>query len=456
MRESRIRVMPLEMLSILEYKSSHKVNEHSEMYLSGLIDSDKKKEYMQRAVKETWIRVLVYDEDEKEKTLFCGVLTNFRIRSEGNSCIMELKLESGTKLMDYQKHIRSFQRGGYTYNEIINICNSQYEKADTIMAVGNNVTIPGFMMQYEETDWQFLKRLASALNVVLISDVSSEGEHYFVGIKDQGVLKEIDVENYSICYEYQQSAKDKEKIISYYIVNSREIFSLGSQTIFQGNKVWVWKVIIEWKGDQLYHTYYLKSRKDFEIQREFNQEIIGLSLMGVVTDVRSEQVQIKLDKDENPNSGSRWFDFSTVYSSPDGAGWYCMPEPGDSVRMLIPSEDESEAYVISAVHKNDGAGIRSNPDHKIWRNKQGKEIRMTPDKIQLTNNAGMSVELTDGKGVTIKSNATINIKASDEINISSNANLEMVAGNKIVLKQGNTTMELAESIKLSGANINLQ
>ena len=83
--------------------------------------------------------------------------------------------------------------------------------------------------------------------------------------------------------------------------------------------------------------------------------------------------------------------------------------------------------------------------------KEGKEIRLTPNKILITNNHGMSVELSDKQGIKISSDG------SDRINISSaNGALELSASNRIVLKQGNTTMKMAEGISFNGAKINLQ
>ena len=50
-------------------------------------------------------------------------------------------------------------------------------------------------------------------------------------------------------------------------------------------------------------------------------------------------------------------------------------------KLYFPTENEENAYVCSAVHENEGNGIRTNPENKIWRNKYGKEIRLTPDGI---------------------------------------------------------------------------
>ena len=178
--------------------------------------------------------------------------------------------------------------------------------------------------------------------------------------------------------------------------------------------------------------------------------------MGRVNAIEKEQVQVCLDNDENYQSGNCWFAFSTVYSSPDGTGWYCMPEKGDAVRLYFPTEKEENAFVSSAFHEN-GAELRTKPEIKRWRNKEGKEICLTPEKILITNNCGMSVELSEQRGIKVKSNASVNIEASEDIYISSSgASLEFTAANKIVFRQGNSTMELSDGIKLAGSTVKIQ
>ena len=77
--------------------------------------------------------------------------------------------------------------------------------------------------------------------------------------------------------------------------------------------------------------------------------MIGASLDSTVTEVRGDVVRVSLRTDAKSGAG-KWFSFSTVYSSPDGSGWYCMPEPGDEIRLYFPTEQEKHGYVISAVH----------------------------------------------------------------------------------------------------------
>lgn len=464
MRTIKIQIKPFEMISILNYDEVQEMNEHGLAKISGLIPFEKKDEYIKTAMKETWVKILGYEEKGDEKTLFYGVLTEFNIRTEGKSCILDLTLYSGSRLMDYDRHTRSFQKDGYTYKKIAECCNEEYPETGMIMTEGRNEAVQGFIMQYDETDWEFLKRIAGYLNTVLVPSCQVNGEKYFFGIPDKKADGSLNMESYVLHQGREvylsgkaEGAKISRKENVSYIADSREVYALGDQISFNEETLYIWRMERSKKGEELWHRYYLKKKQALRVPTVYNRKLTGLSLLGRVESVKGEQVKITLEHDENTGSGNRWFAYSTVYSSPEGAGWYCMPEIGDSVRLYFPTEDEKEAYVSSAFHENQGGGLRTDPSHKIWRNKEGKEIRLTPDKVLITNNKGMSVELSDQSGIKIRSNASVTIDADNDISISSSsANLELAAANKITLTQGESRLELSDGIRLSGAVIKMQ
>lgn len=190
----------------------------------------------------------------------------------------------------------------------------------------------------------------------------------------------------------------------------------------------------------------------------YNDKLTGVSLDATVTGVKGTNVTVSINKDENKaSSGSRWFPYATVYSSPDGSGWYCMPEKGDSVRLYFPSDRESEAYVLSTAHLSAGSsGRRSNPNNKSLMNKQGKEILFKPDSILITNNNGMSLELSDEAGISIVSDKKIVLESNEAIEITSvNENIDLVSSAKISLKQGNTSMVLSDKMVMQSTKVRL-
>ena len=115
MKEYTIKIKPFEILSILNFKSVQQMNEHGYVQLSARIRSDRKEKYIQKAAKETWVEIFGYDESGNEKAIFCGILSEFSASGELDGCVMDLLIYTGSKLMDVQKHQRSFQDSGYTY-----------------------------------------------------------------------------------------------------------------------------------------------------------------------------------------------------------------------------------------------------------------------------------------------------------------------------------------------------
>ena len=132
-----------------------------------------------------------------------------------------------------------------------------------------------------------------------------------------------------------------------------------------------------------------------------------------------------------------------------------MPEIGDTVRLYFPTSREEDAYVASTFHEG-GAKLRTHPECKFWRNKEGKEIHLAPDHILLTNNDGTYIELSDDEGINIVSEGSVTVRAEENLSISSSrASIEMSAPKKIRLKQGDTEMNLGGDLSMQGAKIRL-
>ena len=131
-----------------------------------------------------------------------------------------------------------------------------------------------------------------------------------------------------------------------------------------------------------------------------------------------------------------------------------MPEVGDIVRLYFPTIKERDAYVISAYHE-EGTALRTRPERKSWRNKEGKEIQLSPGYILMTNNDGTYIELSDEEGIQIATDGSISIYANGSLNLSAGAAIELSASQEVILKQGNTRMDLGGDIVMQGAKVML-
>ena len=89
-------------------------------------------------------------------------------------------------------------------------------------------------------------------------------------------------------------------------------------------------------------------------------------------------------------------------------------------------------------------------------NKQGKEILFKPDSILITNNNGMSLELSDEDGISIISDKKIRFESDEAIEITSvKEKIDLISPEKISLKQGNTNMELSNKMVMKSTKVRL-
>lgn len=461
MREEQLVVRPFEDLQVLDYKSIQQINEHAHAEIRGMVPFDKKEAYMNAGRKQLWIQVMAVSK-EKEDTLFYGVVDHMQIEVKNAICIVNISISSGTLLMDFKEHTRSFQVNEFTYKELLDVCGEDYDNTAKIMTVGKDKHIPYFIMQYRETDWSFIKRLAAMNQTVVFADCFTKGEKYHFGIPDRKAEEEETDKEYQTWCDIEEFWYKKKNGIEIhpedtmsYIWDSRELHKLGESKKIDGKKIFIWKIESCLKGNELYHTCFFKSQTGFRVPMQYNPCLSGVSLSGRVKNVSQDKVQIVIDSDEYKHKKRLcWFSFSSVYSSADGTGWYCMPEIGDIVRLYFPTVKEQDAYVASAYHE-DGAGLRTRPEHKFWRNKEGKEIQLSPERILMTNNDGTYIELSDEKGIEMVSEGSISIWAGGSLRVSAGSFIELNAPSEVTLKQGNTKMNLGGDIVMQGAKIML-
>lgn len=466
MRDTNIKISPFELLDLIEYESFKKENEHGYVKFSGHISADLEDSYVEMALNDVWAKVTAVDSFGTEKVIFDGVVTDLNVTTKNGVKLLTVILRSGSYLMDMMPHIRSYQNPALMYRSVLSSYTALYPNGKFIMTEGKGQTIPKLILQYQETDWEFTKRLASHFNTIIIPDSKTRGVKYFFGLPEPTETPTVETNFYAMTkrideYIYKQKNGVKgirESDAIYYVVKWRDIYDLGSRIKLNGHNLYVSAIDTKLEGSELYHTYFLKNESGAKVPKAYNLNAIGASLYASILAVEKDVVQISIDKDENQKeAGVNWYPYNTVYSTPDGTGWYCMPEIGDAVRFYVPNYDESEAYVISSTHLQSSApDERVNPDYKSIMNKYGKEILFKPDSLIFTNNAGMSIEILDEEGIRILSNKAILIKSEDTVDISSvTSTLQVIAPDSILLKQGDTITHLQDNIVFNGSQIHM-
>ena len=457
MREYIVKLDPFKLIGLETLTGHQAENSHGVFQVSGFIPAEKESEYLSMGMQNGEASLAAVSADNNEEIIFRGIITDFQIDVLNDVRILRLEITSGTYELDLLPHTRTFQNQDISYHSMLTTATKSYGTADFLMSVGSESTIPGTVAQYLETDWAFAKRLASHFNTVLLPNSYLEGKKFYFGAPINPKRHTLTTSDYSVRrvkgkLNPNSGEASPAKDMLYHVVREREIYHLGDCVVLNGQELYVSEINSELVGAELYHTYFLKRKEDFSSPKVYNYALIGASLDGKIISVQKDVVKLSINEDENAaEAGTRWYAYSTVYSSPDGTGWYCMPEPGDSVRLYFPTMDETQAYVISSAHEESSG--RSNPDHKSIKNKQGKEALFTPGKIIVTNNNGMSVVIDDAEGITIISDKNVSIEATDAIQIISGEEVNIIAADKIAMEQGATMFNLADVVGMQGSKV---
>lgn len=465
MREYNITTGPVAFLDILELRQEEEINQHGRMIISGHISDDQEEEYLGLLTGKVWETVQAVGMDGEVKTLFTGIVTDFSVSVLNDQRKLTLELMTGSILMDEKKHFRSYQNPSVTYEQIFRETAVGYADSSVSFSKPYSEAPGELVLQYEETDWNFLKRLAGRSHQFLVPDSRMKGVRIYYSIP-QGMPFEIpagsrytirkDLGGYrnKICQGMAVSEADCME----YIIQCREPHRIGDYASLYGMKCYIFKIQSRYEGGELLHCCYLKREKGIEVPEICNKEMAGCALDARITKVKEDKVQVSLLGDENAHQTINiWYPYATVYSTPDGTGWYCMPEPGDMVRLTIPQHQERDAFVASSVHVETDSPDRKDPSHKVFKSRYQKEVRFTPDSIVITNNKGTRIELTDAEGIHIVSAHSIMLEAAEDLTIASDTGSLIVAGDSFVnFRQKGTSIQLDNGISFIGGNLKIQ
>lgn len=467
MKGMKIRLRSLNFLSITECRIVKKLNNHGKAVICGIIDKKDEQQVIRMAVANSLEQIIV--NEEEQKVLFSGIIESAKVDVKGDLRIATIHLTGATKLLDQKERIRTFQNRSMTYEHLLKTVLSSYKMASHYPGVNTGKPIGDMIVQYKETDWEFIKRLASHFHTNVYPDFLTQDVSFYFGLPaGSKKYKEPEVTEYCIennTGEYRRKESNGiDNLISedanIYKFKCRANYQLGDKVIFLNKELYVASVEIVLEHSELIYHYKLATKNGLQGIKIYNKKIIGASLDGKVIDIRQDKVKVHVFTDQSQDVGSaKWFPYSTVFSSPDGTGWYCMPEKNDRVRLYFPTEREEEGYIISSVHESgqNPGNTRSNPDNKSLSTKYGKQVELTPTTITMTNNKGMMVKIDDDAGISILSDKDICLQSDGTLSIiSANETMSMKALESIELIQGNTKMTLKDDVTIEGARVNIQ
>ena len=181
------------------------------------------------------------------------------IKEEKGYRIADIQAVSGTILLEQKKSNRVFQKKVQTYMGIASTVTADTEHSACIL-LGSDMRTGGTLIQYQETDWRFLKRMASQLGLPLVPDTSYYYPRFYLGLPE-GEKRELgEIISCDLCFGgryYAVSGKclvDREDFICYDVV-TRTSLSLGDRVTYEGRELLVSRKKQNWQeGRSSLHT----------------------------------------------------------------------------------------------------------------------------------------------------------------------------------------------------------
>ena len=459
-----IVVEGFENLEILSLTVCQEMNEHATMSLRALVSCEDAQQYIDNLATVDVARLL-----KGGDVIFVALLKEKKVTKLDDVNYIALEGASLTYLMDIAPRSRSFQHTSMSYHDLIKTVVADYPKGGFLDMLSGGAAIGGPIIQYKETDWAFLKRLASHFNGNLAPSAIGEGPQFCFGNPPANQTA-IEACDYSERRDYGRykaveaeiPAAREDHFVTYQI-ETCGIYDLGDMAVFNGDKVCISKTTYSYTNSVIRNICHLVPPEGLARLRAPNWNIAGSSIFGRVLATSRDNVRIHLEIDGKQDAGKAfWYPYASMYASEDETGWYCMPEIGDTVRLYHPDGDERRAMAINAVKPHDPTedAERLDPRHrmadsdvKYLRTANGKEVKFRPDGIDIIAKDGtVFISLNDDGTMAMNSNDVISFTALNDIEIKAK-NVNFEATEKISLKSKGSTIDLVEGIAVTGEEV---
>ena len=422
-----LQVTPFKLERLLDLKIIPKFNEHTRLTFTGIVLEEDKDQCLREITRDSLVEVNQMSFDHVMSLLFRGLVSQIELKTVHNINYLEVEAVSLTQMLDCKLKSRSFQNKDLSYEALIKGIVSEYD-GDIRDEVSRQKKIGKMVMQYQETDWQFLKRLASHFNTGLIPYDLADKPKLFFGLPEPEDTAELESYNYRVskklaeyrCFSENHDPSLGEADFIHYEVESEQSLKIGDMVSFNGIKLYVGEAISFLENNRFRHHYCLKPQKGLSQPQLYNEKIVGLSLEGQVIAVDKDRVKVHLAIDEKQTvENAWWFSYSSAYTAEGNSGFYYMPERDDTVLVYFPDKNEDAAMAISSVRKDVNPNEKnkiSNPDIKYFRTKAGKELMFSPSEVVISGKDNkLFVKMNDKDGILVCSNKAVKVIAKEDL-----------------------------------------
>lgn len=380
------------LIQVEAFQLQQGLNDHAFLSVKFLIEDETAEEFVNLA--SVFPVVIRENACTGGRIIFQGKAENVYTKVEKGLSYLYFDAYSYTKEWERIEKSRSFLNAGMSYMDVARKVLADYGQTDIKDEITQGALIPEMLLQYEESDWVFLRRLASHFGTYLMVDCTDTyGKAYF-GIPNINYGTELSNQDYSLekdLFHYSNVLLPEgvlpQEASQWKLKMRRFLFMGESLTINQIPAVVTELHIALEKGELVYH-YTLCRRDGIRRKKEKNPRIFGMSIPATVKERSGNRIRVKFDIDREYDPAGKFFTYAIESSS-----IYCMPEIESRVHIYFPEHDEQSAIAVHAIGSGSGSGSGQNPDNKRFSDPSGSAMDMTPDSLCYVPDSGGSAML---------------------------------------------------------------
>lgn len=458
----RYEVEPFALERITELRLVKKANEHTWLHFQGVLKEGEEESLIEDDWEEKPVTL-----KEDGNTLFCGVATDIGIVCESGVYYLEAEAVSWTIKLDKEEKKRSFQENGLSYYTIAE--QLAKEAGGSVECHAKEKQVKNLLLEYRETDWEFLKRLASHSNSVLVPDPKKTTPSFAFGVPEGAEYKEetgeeVDfavrkkVSRYRKLSQCGSVSYEEGDAVEYTLQTDHAALEVGDMVKRKGKALYVKEADICLKGSVFTCRYGLTTKAGMSVKEAVHPYASGLTLNGTVLKSVGDTVIVHLAIDDSQDEGKAYaFPYATGYSTESHTGWYVMPEEGDTVQIVFPTEDENDAYAVQSVRQEDTEKTED-PQVKYLRTALGKEVKFDKDEILITANDDVTyIRINQNGGVDVITDKAVNVISGGSVTVTSGDRITMTSKNDFSIHAGkNLIIDAADSISMTCRENNMK
>ena len=425
--------------SLLRMEIKQQLNDHGKLHFHVIIENDKQREFLDKY--EVGGQVRIYDmRQDSNSFLFCGRVESIVCEQKADMMVADINAICYSADLDRGRRNRTFQSPNVTFEGLVD----QIVKdsgANFMWQVADRKTGQPFIQQ--ETDWEFLVRLASRFNRPIQGSMFSEYPVFYFGIREgrdrTRTFDEAKIMEYGFSSDYYHKggyvSGKKHEEYHYLKVKHLESWEIGDTIQFERREYTVVDRVMRFdEAGEFYYVDTLGREGFLHRPTVYNEELVGLQLEGTVEHAENESVFVRFGGEDEVNYPWKWV--------PEvGNLCYIMPEGGSRVILTLPTHDEKDGIVTHVLRRN---GSYPSENHQGLSTPHGKHLRLYPDQVAFEAEDSAIFSMIDDRGIQINSSKGISLNAQGPITLSGEQ-VFVQAPDRILMQTSESNIEMCKN-----------